>query len=221
MLLQSEEEAEAGIGLFPTLLKMLPYYLNLLVVLAVVSIPEGLPLTIGVSLAFSVMSMFKDRILIRQLDAPEKMGGVDEILCGKTGTITEGQMRVSQFHCESRKIKNSRKDTFLNCELHPETVERVKDCIMYNSEAKVEMTATHYVPVGNGTDSCLLRFLQDADVPIHLLVNRKLGRVRAQSPFSSEKKRSAIALLHPDRPDTVSIYVKGAPEVVMALCQYM
>jgi len=97
---------------------MLPYYINLLVVMAVVSIPEGLPLTIGVSLAFSVMNMFKDKILIRKLDSPEKMGGVDEICCGKTGTVTQGSMKVAQFHCEGKKFKNSRRDTFLHCELN-------------------------------------------------------------------------------------------------------
>jgi len=77
------------------------------------------------------------------------------------------------------------------------------------------MTSTTYIPVGNSTDICLLKFLQDADIPIHLLVSRKLGRVKAISPFSSNSKRSAIALIHPDRPETVSIYIKGAPETII------
>ena len=200
---------------------MLPYYINLLVVMAVVSIPEGLPLTIGVSIAFSVMSMFKDKILIRELDAPEKMGGVDEIVTGKTGTLTLNNMKVAQFHCEGRKIKNTRRDTFLHCDLSYEIIERVKDSILYNTEAKVQMTSTTYIPVGNGTETCLLRFLQDADIPIHLLTNRKLGRVKAHSPFCSKIKRSAIAILHPDRPDVVSIYLKGAPEVITHMSKYV
>ena len=59
-------------------------FVNLAVVLIVVSVPEGLPLTIGVSLAFSVMKMYGENILVRKLDAPERLGGVDEICCGKT-----------------------------------------------------------------------------------------------------------------------------------------
>lgn len=71
-------------------------YANILVVLFVVCVPEGLPLTIGVSLAFTTERMFReDRILVKKLDAPEKMGEVDEILCGKTSTLTTGKMKVS------------------------------------------------------------------------------------------------------------------------------
>merc|ERR1711935_240240 len=65
--------------------------INLIVVLFVVVLPEGLPLTVGVSLAFTTGKMFKtDRILVRKLDAPEIMGSVNELLVGKTSTITSG-----------------------------------------------------------------------------------------------------------------------------------
>jgi Ca2+-transporting ATPase len=80
-------------------------YANLIVVLFVVVVPEGLPLTIGVSLAYTTGRMFsEDRILVKKLDAPEKMGEVDEILVGKTGTITTGDMKVRQFVCEFKDI---------------------------------------------------------------------------------------------------------------------
>lgn len=60
-------------------------YMNLIVVLFVVVVPEGLPLTIGVSLAYSTGRMYQeDRILVKELDAPEKMGEVNEIIVGKT-----------------------------------------------------------------------------------------------------------------------------------------
>lgn len=77
------------------LIKKLPEAISLIAVIIVVSIPEGLPLTIGISLAFSVMKMNAQKILVRKLDAPEKMGGVEEIICSKTGTITTGNMRVA------------------------------------------------------------------------------------------------------------------------------
>jgi Ca2+-transporting ATPase len=56
--------------------KNLTTLINVVVVLIVVSIPDGLPITIGISLAFSVMTMFKQKILVRKLEAPETMGGL-------------------------------------------------------------------------------------------------------------------------------------------------
>lgn len=164
--------------------------------------------------------MHGQKILVRKLDAPERMGAVDEICCGKTGTITRNDMKVAQFQCEGRLVKNTRKNTLLNCELGAETLERIKDGILYNCEARIEMDATTYVPVGNGTEVALLRFLQDAEVPVHLLIQRKLGRIRAISPFSPERKRSVVALECPDRPERVAVYVKGAPEVILELCTH-
>lgn len=132
---------------------------NIAVVLIVVSVPEGLPLTIGVSLAFSVMKMYSEKILVRKLDAPERMGGVDEIVCGKTATLTKNVMKVAEFYSESKHIRNTRKDTFIQCDLSQEAMQRIKESILYNVEAKVEMNDTAYVPVGNGTEVGLLRFL--------------------------------------------------------------
>jgi Ca2+-transporting ATPase len=71
-------------------------FANILVVLFVVVVPEGLPLTIGVSLAYTTGRMYtEDRILVKELDAPEKMGEVNEILVGKTSTLTTGDMKIA------------------------------------------------------------------------------------------------------------------------------
>jgi len=51
-----------------------------------------------------------------------------------------------------------------------------------------------YKPVGNGTEVGLLKLLQDADIPIHILINKKLGNILMRSPHSPENKRSAIAI---------------------------
>lgn len=194
-------------------------YANLLVVLFVVVVPEGLPLTIGVSLAYTTGRMYaEDRILVKELDAPEKMGEVNEILVGKTSTITTGEMKIAQFLCEDKQIKNTRKNTLLHCELSNITLELIKESILFNCSARIEMDATTYIPVGNPTEVGLLKFLQDADIPVHLLIQQKLGRVKTISPFSSIKKRSATVLQNPNRPGTVTVYLKGAPEVVLEMC---
>lgn len=80
------------------------------------------------------------------------------------------------------------------------------------------MSDTTYVPTGNGTEVGLLTFLQDADIPIHILAKKKLGCIRAILPFSSDNKFSAVAVEHPDKPGQIAIYIKGAPESIMAMC---
>ena len=59
-----------------------------------VAVPEGLPLAVVLSLAYSVLRMNDDGVLVRNLNAPEIMGRVEEICTGKTGTLTTGDMQV-------------------------------------------------------------------------------------------------------------------------------
>ena len=98
------------------------------------------------------------------------MGTIEEVICGKTGTLTTGQMKTAEYALEKKHVKNSRKNTLLNCELSEVTIELIKECILYNCDARVEMDETSYIPVGDNTEVALLKFLQDADVPIHLLI---------------------------------------------------
>ena len=81
------------------------------------------------------------------------------------------------------------------------------------------MNETTYIPVGDNTEVSLLKFLQDADVPIHLLIQRKQGKVLVENSFLSAKRRSAVALTDPDNKDRIKIYVKGAPEDLLNKCQ--
>jgi magnesium-transporting ATPase (P-type) len=76
-----------------------------------------------------------------------------------------------------------------------------------------------YVPVGNGTDIGMIKFLQDADVAVHDIIKRKLGRIETVIPLSPIRKRQVIAVRHPDMDDIVRIYVKGAPEYIIDKCK--
>jgi magnesium-transporting ATPase (P-type) len=77
------------------------------------------------------------------------------------------------------------------------------------------MSDSVYKSVGDGTEVGLLNFLQDADVPIHLLINKKIGNILMHIPHSPDTKRSAVAIQSPDRQGMVTIYVKGAPELLI------
>jgi len=68
------------------------------VTIIVVAVPEGLPLAVTISLAFSVMKMKLENNLVRKLDASETMGGANEICTDKTGTLTKNQMSVKEFY---------------------------------------------------------------------------------------------------------------------------
>jgi delta 1-pyrroline-5-carboxylate dehydrogenase len=56
----------------------------------------------------------------------------------------------------------------------------------------------YYVPVGNGTETSFIKFLQDAELPVHELILKKLGRIETVVPFSTIRKRSLTAVRHPD-----------------------
>jgi P-type Ca2+ transporter type 2C len=72
--------------------------LTLVIIIIIVAVPEGLPLTITLSLAYSVMRMKDDGILVKNLDSPEVMGSVEEICTGKTATLTKNDMKVAMFY---------------------------------------------------------------------------------------------------------------------------
>ena len=75
-----------------------------------------------------------------------------------------------------------------------------------------------YVPVGNGTEVGFIKFLQDAEIPVHELIKKKLGKIEAVIPFSSIRKRSVTAVRLPDMEDTVRVFIKGAPEFIINKC---
>jgi magnesium-transporting ATPase (P-type) len=146
------------------------------------------------------------------------MGQIEEILVGKTGTLTKAKMRVAHFGMEGTARVNSRKNTILNCEVAPYNLEKLKESILFNTTARIETDETSYVANGSPIDTCMINFLQDADIPVHLMVQRKFGgRLLATRGFDTELRTSVVAVQNFDDPEMVTIYMKGAPEEVIAL----
>lgn len=216
--LQAKDEKSPALEFF----KKISRLANFAVVLWITSVPEGLPLVTGISLAFSVMKMYADNLLVRRLEAPERLGLIEEIIIGKTGTLTSAQMKVTQFHCDkpTEIFKNSRKNTFFNCELSEQAKQLVEESILFNCEARVEMQNLTYEAVGNPTEATLLKFLQDAEVPVHLHIQKKLGNTLAHQPFNSTLKRSMTVIRSSENQQLVTIYMKGAPEEVLKYCHF-
>jgi len=145
---------------FTTMVNLLTLYATQFVTVIIVAVPEGLPLTISLSLAYSVMRMKKDGVLIKDLNSPEVMGRVDQILIGKTGTLTVGDFKVTDFYVQGKHLKNKRANTLFNTELKDEVLRLILDSIVYNCDARIEMNnKAFYEPVGNNTEVALLKFL--------------------------------------------------------------
>ncbi len=160
------------------------------VTLIVVAVPEGLPMSVTLSLALSMRKMLKANNLVRKMHASETIGAATVICTDKTGTLTKNEMRVADF-------KQYNADEKL-----------LQRAIALNSTANLDVDGK---PIGNPTEGALLLWLKDNGVDYAALREGK----EAQMPFSSKIKMMATVATIEGRKLLV---VKGAPEYVLARC---
>ena len=90
-----------------------------------------------------------DHVLVRDLESVEQVGLVNEMVLGKTGTMTTEDMKVLRFFAQNTTRLNSRKDTLMNVKLTDEVIKKICEGILYNSTAYIEMSEnSFYVPIG-------------------------------------------------------------------------
>ena len=170
-------------------------YFMMAVTLLVMTVPEGLPMAVTLSLALNMRRMLKSNNLVRKLHACETMGAVTVICTDKTGTLTENKMQVAEMRVFA-----------------PDTP--LVDAIALNTTAHLETKDNATTGIGNPTEVALLLWL-DANKQNYREL-RTAGKVENQLPFSTERKYMAtVASLNGQR----YLFLKGAPETVMALCQ--
>lgn len=171
------------------------HYFMMAVTLLVMAVPEGLPMAVTLSLALNMRRMLKSNNLVRKLHACETMGAVTVICTDKTGTLTENKMQVAEMRV-----------------LTPDTP--LTNAIALNSTANLETKNGATTGIGNPTEVALLLWLQENNHNYREL--RKTECMENQLPFSTERKYMAtIARVNGQR----LLFIKGAPETVMALCQ--
>ncbi len=179
----------------------------LAVTLIVVSVPEGLPMSVTLSLALSMRKMLKHNNLVRRMHACETMGATTVICTDKTGTLTQNKMQVYQAHFYGLEGGDKLTDD--------EASMIVKEGIACNSTAFIDDSDPgNIVALGNPTEGALLLWLKQAGSDYMEL--REGAEELAQLPFSTMNKFMATVI------NSVAgkrlLLVKGAPEIVLRLC---
>ena len=178
----------------------------LAVTLLVVSVPEGLPMAVTLSLAYSMRRMLKTNNLVRKLHACETMGATTVICTDKTGTLTQNRMRVAATRfCPVEGITPQQSEAL------------VREGMAVNSTASLDLTHKNDPqPIGNPTEGALLLWLHDNGYD-YGEIKRRAERI-AELPFSTERKYMATAVISDVLKGRRILYVKGAPEIVTAMC---
>ncbi|RHY15750.1 hypothetical protein DYB35_005576 [Aphanomyces astaci] len=191
----------------------LHFFITAITVL-VVAIPEGLPLAVTISLAFSVKKMLLDNNLVRHLDACETMGSATTICSDKTGTLTTNRMTVMQCWIGGREYSAA---TQLQGEISDSLREAFGHGVALNSTAEILPPKTpggQFEHTGNKTECALLTFCKDLGVDYSSV--RKDNPVCHMLTFSSKKKRMSVVAR---RGVNSRVFCKGATEVVLGLCK--
>ncbi|MCR4849581.1 MAG: calcium-translocating P-type ATPase, PMCA-type [Bacteroidales bacterium] len=186
------------------------YLLNTIMIavtLIVVAVPEGLPMSVTLSLALSMRRMLETNNLVRKMHACETMGASTVICTDKTGTLTQNRMSVSEFKIyglHDNKLDDS------------QTSMLIKEGVAMNSTAFLDFTDKQEAKaVGNPTEAALLAWLFGQN--IDYISYRDHTKIVKQVPFSTKYKYMAT-IVGTDDPEVLLMYVKGAPELVLKHC---
>ena len=186
------------------------YVLNTLMIavtLIVVAVPEGLPMSVTLSLALSMKRMLETNNLVRKMHACETMGAATVICSDKTGTLTKNRMSLGDSHFFG--LQNGQlDDSELSALIEEGIAVNTTAFLDYSDKVKVKV-------VGNPTEGALLLWLFDNNVDFARL--RDNAKVVKQLPFSTKYKYMATIVKSSLSGEYV-LYVKGAPEILMKRC---
>ena len=190
-----------GIGDGIDWLRFAQYALNTLMIavaIIVVAVPEGLPMSVTLSLALSMRRMLITNNLVRKMHACETMGAATVICTDKTGTLTQNQMSVNDIL------------SYNGCN------DVLKECISVNTTAFLDFTDKEKVKaIGNPTEGALLLWLYNQGVNYYDY--REDMQLLYQVPFSTKYKFMAT-IVESKTFNKPMFYVKGAPEIILAHC---
>lgn len=179
--------------------------LMLAVTLIVVAVPEGLPMAVTLSLAYSMRRMLQTNNLVRKMHACETMGAATVICTDKTGTLTQNKMKVGYAHF------------YINDKISKEECElNVQQSIAVNSTAELDLSGSKPRVLGNPTEGALLLYLQEQGINYQRIRN-DVHKI-AEIPFSTDRKYMASMILD-EKQNITKVFVKGAPEIIIGMCK--
>ncbi|AQK68932.1 Calcium-transporting ATPase 9 plasma membrane-type [Zea mays] len=185
--------------------------LTVAVTIVVVAVPEGLPLAVTLTLAYSMRKMMADKALVRRLSACETMGSATTICSDKTGTLTLNQMTVMQSIVGEVKLQPPANVDKLSSTVASLLLEGIAQntsgSVFEAQDGSVEVT-------GSPTEKAILSW--GLDLRMKFAEERSRSSIIHVSPFNSEKKRAGVAVVARD--SNVHVHWKGAAEIVLALC---
>jgi Ca2+-transporting ATPase len=174
------------------------------VTIIVVAVPEGLAMSVTLSLAYSMRRMTASQTLVRRMEACETIGAATVICSDKTGTLTRNEMRLAEAY-----LAGTAHHTL---PFIPQLRELLIEAIAVNSTAHLSREPGQpAVALGNPTEGALLLWLEDQHVDY--LAIRKAVPVNSQWTFNTERKFMATLS---DR-----LHLKGAPEVILPRCSHV
>ncbi|XP_023334000.1 plasma membrane calcium-transporting ATPase 1 isoform X2 [Eurytemora carolleeae] len=206
------------------------YYINFYVkfiiigvTVLVVAVPEGLPLAVTLSLAYSVKKMMADNNLVRHLDACETMGNATTICSDKTGTLTTNRMTVVQAFICDQHFKPDRNSLPKLRDLPPQVgviiTQGVAINSSYSSDVKVEAGSLP-TQIGNKTECALLGFVIDLGVDYRQL-RRDMPDTRFKKVYTFNSARKSMSTIIPLDSGGFRVYTKGASEIIMKKCSFL
>lgn len=189
--------------------------LMIAVTLIVVAVPEGLPMAVTLSLAYSMQRMLKTHNLVRKMHACETMGAATVICTDKTGTLTQNRMQVAHADFWSKDVDLMSEDAASIPLVSDKDL--VYEGISVNSSASLDFSdAGAPTVIGNPTEGALLLWLHSLNIDYRPL--REGAPAEKELPFSTDRKYMATVVRSAAVQGNRVLYVKGAPEVVMVMC---
>lgn len=190
-------------------------YVIIAVSLIVMAVPQGLPLAVTISLAYSVGKMKDENNLVRYLQACETMGGANNICSDKTGTLTKNQMTVTKLWALDTIVDKFTKDQKV---INPNLKELLSYGIAINSDAHpIIEKGGKFKQIGNKTECALLEMAYKFGY--NYIEIRESTKAINTIPFSSQRKRMSVIFYHPQK-QRYYLFSKGAPEILIENCRH-
>ncbi|KAK0600244.1 hypothetical protein LWI29_012981 [Acer saccharum] len=185
------------------------------VTIVVSATPEGLPLAVTLTLAFSMKRMMKDHAMVKKISACETMGSATIICTDKTGTLTLNQMKVAEFWLGTEAMKGED-----SLELIPNVYELLQEAVGLNMIGSVYRENSAAVPKisGSPTEKAILSWAV-IDLGMNVDEPKQNCEVIHVEAFNSEKKRSGVSLRRRGK-KAVQTHWKGAAEMIVAMCSH-